>query len=113
MPYLSPNRSRPRRIPPSSTSAPSDNPGAKSERQVYTVELGPEPNVNAIRSLRLGLKMIFRYYGLRCTSAHEGTVTDAFLFDRLSAPNSHGRRLRPPARETRPVSAKAGVVDQH
>jgi hypothetical protein len=47
--------------------------GALSRRPTFTVRLRPEPRVDPIRALRLGLKSLLRRYGLRCISAREET----------------------------------------
>jgi hypothetical protein len=87
MPYLSPSRPRPRSVPLSSTS----DPFGLSERQVFTIQLRAEPGIDGIRSLRRALKLLRRYYALKCTSACEGTIADAFLFNRQPAKNNYER----------------------
>ena len=37
-------------------------------RDVYVLYLRPEPNVDGIRALRRGLKLLLRLCGLRCVS---------------------------------------------
>jgi hypothetical protein len=88
MPYLSPSRPRPRSVPLSSTS----DPFGISERAVFTVQLRAEPGIDGVRSLRRGLKLLLRYYGLRCTSVCDGTIADAFFSERQPAAKRVGRR---------------------
>jgi hypothetical protein len=43
----------------------------KRERGAYVLTVVPEPGVDAIRSLRWGLKSLLRRHGLRCVDLHE------------------------------------------
>ena len=104
MPYLSPSRPRPRAVRLSSTT----DPFGIYERAVFTIQLRAEPGIDGIRSLRRGLKLLLRYYGLRCTSAHEGTIADAFS-DRRPAKDCVVGRRRSAAGKARRVPAKASV----
>jgi hypothetical protein len=107
MPYLSPSRPRPRSVRLSSTADPFDI----SERSVFTVQLRAEPGIDGMRSLRRGLKLLLRYYGLRCISACEGTIADAFFFERQPAAKRPVGRRRPAAGKARGVPSKAVVDD--
>src|SRR5262245_31309097 len=109
--YLVPKRYRLPSNPDSTTSTLDDNPGVKPRRPIFTIEVRAEPGIDAIRALRLGLKRMLRYYGLRCISIREGDIGDAFLDDRLSTADRDDRRRRSPVRKALPVPAKASLTD--
>jgi hypothetical protein len=52
------------------TSRPPD-PAPADRRPVFTVRLGPEPRVDAVRALRHALKVLLRRFGLRAIDVQQ------------------------------------------